>query len=72
MKLYLDLHFSIVVLAGDTSPVDVICHMPIVCEEGDLPYCYTPSKEVCMSLFMIYTAVASNGDVLCFKELANN
>jgi len=36
---------GLVVLAGDTSPIDVICHMPVVCEDGDLPYCYTPSKE---------------------------
>ena len=36
---------GIIVLAGDVSPVDVICHMPLVCEEEGLPYCYTPSKE---------------------------
>lgn len=36
---------GIVVLAGDTSPVDVICHIPMVCEEKDLAYCYTPCKE---------------------------
>lgn len=35
---------GILVLAGDTSPVEVICHMPLVCEESDIPYCYTPSK----------------------------
>lgn len=36
---------GIVLLAGDVSPVDVISHMPLVCEEGGLPYCYTPSKD---------------------------
>jgi len=36
---------GVVVVAGDTSPIDVVCHMPIVCEDKDLPYCYTPSKE---------------------------
>ena len=36
----------IVIVAGDTSPIDVICHMPLVCEEKDIPYCYVPSKEV--------------------------
>ena len=36
----------IIVLAGDINPIDVICHMPLVCEEKDIPYCYTPSKEV--------------------------
>ncbi|XP_064630717.1 H/ACA ribonucleoprotein complex subunit 2-like protein [Lineus longissimus] len=36
---------GIVVIAGDTNPIDVICHMPLVCEEKNIPYCYTPSKE---------------------------
>lgn len=36
---------GIVVLAGDTFPVDVISHLPVVCEEADIPYCYVPSKE---------------------------
>jgi ribosomal protein L7Ae-like RNA K-turn-binding protein len=38
--------YSIVVLAGNTSPVDVICHVPVMCEDSSLPYCYVPSKEV--------------------------
>ena len=37
----------VIVIAGDTSPIEVVCHMPLVCEEGGIPYCYTPSKEVC-------------------------
>ncbi|XP_033756992.1 H/ACA ribonucleoprotein complex subunit 2-like protein [Pecten maximus] len=36
---------GVIVLAGDVSPVDVICHMPLLCEEGGIPYCYTPSKD---------------------------
>ena len=39
-------HSSIIVLAGDVSPVDVISFMPVVCEEAGLPYCYIPTKEV--------------------------
>ena len=35
-----------VIIAGDTTPIEVICHMPLVCEESNTPYCYTPSKEV--------------------------
>jgi len=31
-------------LAGDISPIEVICHIPIVCEEAGLPYIYVPSK----------------------------
>ncbi|XP_032808320.2 H/ACA ribonucleoprotein complex subunit 2 [Petromyzon marinus] len=35
---------GIVVLAGDTQPVEVICHIPIMCEDQNLPYCYVPAK----------------------------
>eukprot|EP00249_Psilotum_nudum_P001066 c13354_g1_i1 orf=150-626(+) len=33
------------VIAGDISPIDVITHVPILCEEADVPYIYVPSKE---------------------------
>lgn len=36
--------FSIVVLAGDISPIDVLSHMPVLCEEAKIPYIYVPSK----------------------------
>ncbi|KAJ3387343.1 snoRNA-binding protein [Entophlyctis sp. JEL0112] len=34
-----------VVLAGDISPIDVISHIPVLCEEHSVPYVYTPSKQ---------------------------
>ncbi|XP_027220484.1 H/ACA ribonucleoprotein complex subunit 2-like protein [Penaeus vannamei] len=36
---------GIVIFAGDVSPIEVMCHLPAVCEEKDLPYIYTPSKQ---------------------------
>ena len=36
---------GVVVLAGDVSPVDVISHIPVFCEEKDVPYCYVPSRK---------------------------
>ena len=33
------------VIAGDISPIDVITHVPILCEEADVPYVYVHSKE---------------------------
>lgn len=33
------------IIAGDISPIDVITHVPILCEESDVPYIYVPSKE---------------------------
>jgi H/ACA ribonucleoprotein complex subunit 2 len=32
------------VLAGDISPIDVISHIPGLCEELSIPYCYVSSK----------------------------
>ncbi|KAF3780796.1 H/ACA ribonucleocomplex subunit 2-like protein [Nymphaea thermarum] len=33
------------VIAGNISPIDVITHVPVLCEEADIPYVYVPSKE---------------------------
>lgn len=32
------------VLAGDISPIDVLTHVPVLCEEAGIPYVYLPSK----------------------------
>jgi H/ACA ribonucleoprotein complex subunit 2 len=34
------------VIAGNISPIDVITHLPILCEEANVPYIYVNSKEV--------------------------
>lgn len=36
---------GIVVLAGDITPVDLVSHIPIMCEDLGLPYVYVRSKE---------------------------
>jgi ribosomal protein L7Ae-like RNA K-turn-binding protein len=36
----------LIILAGDISPIDVLTHVPVVCEDHDIPYVYVPSKEV--------------------------
>lgn len=33
------------VLAGDVSPIDIYCHLPIVCEDKNIPYCFVESKR---------------------------
>ncbi|GLT44119.1 hypothetical protein SLA2020_180340 [Shorea laevis] len=38
-------HKGFCVIAGNISPIDVITHVPILCEEADIPYVYVPSKE---------------------------
>ena len=35
---------GICVIAADVSPVDVISHIPILCEENEIPYIYVRSR----------------------------
>ena len=32
------------ILAGDITPVDIYCHLPILCEQLEIPYIYVPSR----------------------------
>jgi len=32
-------------IAANITPIDVISHLPVLCEENHLPYIYVPSKE---------------------------
>ena len=36
---------GLVVFAGDVSPIDVISHMPVFCEDKGIPYCYVPTRK---------------------------
>jgi len=36
---------GVCVIAGNISPLDVISHLPVLCEDAGVPYCYVPSKE---------------------------
>jgi H/ACA ribonucleoprotein complex subunit 2 len=31
-------------MAGDISPMDVLSHLPVLCEEASVPYLFTPSR----------------------------
>ncbi len=35
---------GIVVLAADISPMDVISHLPVLCEDHGFPYIFVPSR----------------------------
>ena len=36
---------GVIVLAGDVSPIDVISHIPVYCEDKGVPYCYVPTRK---------------------------
>jgi len=35
---------EIIVLAADTSPLAIVLHLPLLCEDKNVPYVYVPSK----------------------------
>lgn len=35
---------GIVILAADISPMDVISHIPVLCEDHNIPYIYVSSR----------------------------
>lgn len=37
--------YRIVLFAGDVSPIEIMCHLPAVCEEKSVPYAYVPSRH---------------------------
>ena len=35
---------DLIVLAGDTNPIEILLHLPLLCEDKNVPYIYVPSK----------------------------
>mmetsp|Transcript_32187 Transcript_32187/g.90127 ORF Transcript_32187/g.90127 Transcript_32187/m.90127 type:complete len:127 (-) Transcript_32187:74-454(-) len=33
-----------IVMAGDTEPLEILLHLPLVCEDKNVPYVFVPSK----------------------------
>ena len=36
---------KLVVIAADVQPEEIVMHLPVLCEEKQVPYVYVPSKE---------------------------
>ena len=36
---------KLVVMAEDVTPEEILAHMPLLCEEKNIPYAYVPSKQ---------------------------
>ena len=39
-----DLPLGVVILAADISPMDVISHIPVLCEDHNIPYIFVTSR----------------------------
>ena len=71
-----DLLFScrICIIAGNISPIDVITHVPILCEEANIPYVYVTSKEAscllfCYSWLLVLLSSSINSHTGVFSHL---
>jgi U4/U6 small nuclear ribonucleoprotein SNU13 len=56
---------EIVILAADTTPLPIILHLPLLCEDKNVPYVYVPSKmalgrAVGVSRSVIAVSITSN------------
>ncbi|KAH0610582.1 uncharacterized protein H6S33_012109 [Morchella sextelata] len=54
-----------IVLAADTSPLEILLHLPLLCEDKNVPYVFVPSKialgRACgVSRAVISASVTSN------------
>ena len=34
---------DLVILAGDTEPIEILMHLPLLCEDKNVPYVFVPS-----------------------------
>lgn len=50
---------KLVVMAEDVEPPEVVAHLPLLCEERNIPYIYVPSKAQLGSALGIDVAAAS-------------
>lgn len=33
------------IIAADINPIDIVSHLPVMCEDAQVPYVFVPSKE---------------------------
>lgn len=69
------------IFAGDVTPIDIYCHLPIVCEDKNIPYCFVTSKrDIALALgakrpciVALVTADDEYKDLYdkCFKKLSS-
>ena len=38
-------HAQIIVLAADTEPLEIVLHLPLLCEDKNVPYIFVPSQH---------------------------
>merc|ERR1712118_532291 len=36
---------ELIILAADTEPIEILLHLPLLCEDKNVPYVFVPSKQ---------------------------
>ena len=36
---------EIIIIAADTEPLEIVLHLPLLCEDKNVPYIFVPSKQ---------------------------
>jgi H/ACA ribonucleoprotein complex subunit 2 len=57
---------GIVIIAGDISPIDVISHLPVLCEDNEVTYIYVPSKVGLLRTLALLSIVFRSDEVSPF------
>jgi len=62
---------KLVVMAEDVTPEEILAHMPLLCEEKNIPYAYVPSKQDLGNAAGLHVGTASIAVVDPGKDKAN-
>nr|CDS26695.1 NHP2 non histone chromosome protein 2 1 [Hymenolepis microstoma] len=64
-----------VVLAGDTNPLEIVLHIPLLCEDKNVPYIFIPSQQAlgcaCGVSRPVIAAVVTDSEGSQLKTLIN-
>ena len=60
-------HAQIIVMAADTEPLEIVLHLPLLCEDKNVPYIFVPSQHSLgaawgVSRNIIAAAIISDGE----------
>src|SRR5438270_14036327 len=48
---------AFIVMAGDTSPIEIVLHLPLLCEDKNVPYLFVPSTMALCRAFCVSRSV---------------
>ncbi|KAF0973242.1 hypothetical protein C9374_010901 [Naegleria lovaniensis] len=68
---------SFVILAADAEPIEILMHLPVLCEDKNIPYCFVKSKtalgRACgISREVISATVINNDNNAALKKQVNS